>query len=78
MSLPVPAALGLTAGGGIGGGWSSNARVTFHEEGSKLVDPRHYTTLLTLKVMSNGWKAFFFGERGMRGSSSAPPSEDQL
>ncbi|KAG8855055.1 hypothetical protein FRB96_007250 [Tulasnella sp. 330] len=77
-SLPIPAAIGVTAGGGVGGGWSSHASVTFHEEGSKLPDPRHYTTLLTLKVMSNRWKTYFFGERGMRGAPLPQPAEDEI
>jgi len=70
-SVPVVAAPGVSASAGVGGGWSSNASVTFHEEGSRLQDPKHYTTLLTLKVMTSAWKAWLFGERGMR--TSKPP-----
>ncbi|KAG8872806.1 hypothetical protein FRB98_009353 [Tulasnella sp. 332] len=48
------------------------------KEGSKLPDPRHYTTLLTLKVISNRWKTYFFGERGMRGAPLPQPAEDEI
>ncbi|KAG9024365.1 hypothetical protein FRB95_011612 [Tulasnella sp. JGI-2019a] len=75
VSLPVPAALGMTASSSIGGGWSSNASVTFHEEGSKLPDPKHYTTLLTLKVLTNSWKTRLFGGLREAGKPQSPTEE---
>lgn len=70
--IPLPVAPGISVGPTVGVDWGSNAQIAFASKGSKLEDPKRYTTLLTLRAMTPAWKAFFFGD-GMRGDDSNRP-----
>ncbi|KAG9030995.1 hypothetical protein FRB95_003275 [Tulasnella sp. JGI-2019a] len=67
----IPTAPGKPARASVGDGRSPSASVLFHE-GSRLPDPNHYTTLLTLKMLTNPWKSWLFGRT--RATGGRPPT----
>jgi len=78
LKAPIPVAAAVQAGGSVGGGWSSDASVSFKLKGSKLEDPKHYTALLGLKTMTPAWKRWIFGGLAMRGDAPSKPAEDDV
>ncbi|KAG1745021.1 uncharacterized protein EDB91DRAFT_1050155 [Suillus paluster] len=72
-SVPIPAAMGVTAGGEVSVDWWTDAQAAFLRKAFDKAGQYRYTPLYALKYRSNGW----FGRR-FRGDEELHQTEDDL